>query len=90
MMTPPTNPFIKWITPQQATGELAEVYGEWAARNPQRSDVADILKCFSHRPDFLRDVIEFSGRVHFSDGHLNRRQKEQLATYVSALNQCHY
>jgi hypothetical protein len=49
-----------------------------------------ILKCFSQRPDFLQSVMDFSYRVHFSDGHLSRRVKEMIATYVSALNQCPY
>jgi hypothetical protein len=41
-------------------------------------------------PDFLQDVIDFSQHVHFSDGHLNRRTKEMIATYVSGLNRCPY
>jgi hypothetical protein len=44
------------------------------------------LKCFSHRPDFLRDVIKFSDTVHFSHGHLDRRTKEAIASWVSWLN----
>jgi AhpD family alkylhydroperoxidase len=28
--------------------------------------------------------------VHFSEGHLTRRLKEMIATYVSGLNHCHY
>jgi AhpD family alkylhydroperoxidase len=28
--------------------------------------------------------------LHFTAGHLDRRTKEMLATYVSALNQCPY
>jgi hypothetical protein len=50
----------------------------------------DILKCFSLRPDFLRHVIDFSYPLHFSDGHLTRRVKESIATYVSGLNACKY
>jgi hypothetical protein len=48
------------------------------------------LKCFSHRPDFLRDVIKFSDTVHFSHGHLDRRTKEAIASWVSWLNRCPY
>ncbi|MEW4566426.1 carboxymuconolactone decarboxylase family protein [Tautonia sp. JC769] len=48
------------------------------------------MKCFSLRPDFFRDVVAFSDRLHFSEGHLTRRIKEMIATYVSALNQCPY
>jgi hypothetical protein len=58
--------------------------------NPGRPKIPDILKCFSLRPDFLADVIASSDRVHFSEGHLTRRLKEMIATYVSALNRCPY
>jgi hypothetical protein len=84
------KPFIDWIDEQQATGDLVAIYQEWFARNPERSEIPGILKCFSQRPDFLRDVIAFSYRVHFADGHLVRRTKEMIATYVSALNKCRY
>jgi hypothetical protein len=29
-------------------------------------------------------------RVHFSDGALSRARHEMIASYVSALNKCHY
>ena len=83
-------PRIAWIDEQRATGELAELYRDWLAHNPGRTGMPGILKCFSQRPDFLRDVMAFSYRVHFSEGHLTRRVKEMIATYVSALNQCPY
>jgi hypothetical protein len=34
--------------------------------------------------------MAFSTTVHFSEGHLTRRVKEMIASYVSALNQCPY
>jgi hypothetical protein len=43
----------------------------------------------SHRPDFLAAIMDAS-RVHFSDGALSRAQHEMIASYVSALNHCHY
>jgi hypothetical protein len=48
------------------------------------------LKCFGQRPDFLRHVMQFSNTVHFSEGHLTRRYKELIASYVSCLNRCPY
>jgi alkylhydroperoxidase family enzyme len=80
---------IHQIGEQDAAGELAEVYAEYMAATG-RDFVPDILKCFSHRPDFLRQVMAFSNTVHFSEGHLTRRQKEMLATLVSGLNRCPY
>jgi len=81
---------IGWIEEAEASGDAAAAYAEWFAANPGRTAIPGILKCFSLRPDFFRDVVTFSERVHFSEGHLTRRVKEMIATYVSALNQCPY
>ena len=40
--------------------------------------------------DFLKQVVDFSNTVHFSEGHLIRRHKEMIASYVSFLNRCPY
>ena len=82
--------FIKWIDDDDATGEAAEAYGLWRQANPGRTEIPEILKCFSLRPDFLKSVMQFSDQLHFTPGHLDRQTKEMLATYVSALNQCPY
>jgi hypothetical protein len=82
-------PRIRWIEEKEATGELAEIYRTYMEQTG-RPGVAGILKCFSPRPDFLRDVMQFSQHIHFSDGHLTRRTKEMIATYVSGLNRCPY
>ena len=84
------TPRIAWVEDGQAGGELAEVYGAWREQNPDREGMPEILKCFSARPDFLAQVMQASYGLHFTDGHLDRRQKEASATYVSALNRCRY
>ena len=81
---------IDWIEDQDATGELASLYQNWKEKNPGREEIPGILKCFSMSPSFLRDIIRASDTVHFTDGHLDRRTKEMIATYVSGLNQCPY
>ena len=81
---------IRWIEESEATEDAAAAYADWFAANPDRPAIPGILKCFSLRPDFFRDVVAFSNRVHFSDGHLTRRLKEMIATYVSGLNHCPY
>jgi hypothetical protein len=80
-------PNIPVVEDTEARGEVAQVYEEWRAQSG-RQVVPGILKCFSARPDFLRQVIAASDTVHFSEGHLTRRIKELIATYVSALNHC--
>lgn len=81
---------IRWVEEANASGDAASAYHDWFTDNPGRPVVPEILKCFSLRPDFFRQVVAFSNTVHFSEGHLSRRVKEMIATYVSALNQCLY
>ena len=85
-----SKPRIAWVEDDQASGELAKVYQAWSEQNPDRNGMPEILKCFSARPDFLQQVMQASYGLHFTDGHLDRQQKEAIATYVSALNNCQY
>jgi hypothetical protein len=80
---------IKIIEDAEATGETAAAYDFWRAGSG-RHQVPGIIKCFGARPDFLRQVVQFSNTVHFSAGHLERRHKEMIASYVSYLNRCPY
>ena len=81
---------IRWVEEREATGEIAGVYDAWLIANPGRPEIPGILKCLSLNPDLFRGMDEVSGRVHFAEGHLSRRIKEMIATYVSALNRCPY
>jgi hypothetical protein len=79
---------IAWIEDADARGPLADLYD--AARSRSQSGVvADIVRTMSLRPDFLAAIMDAS-RLHFSDGALTRAQHEMIASYVSALNRCHY
>ena len=80
---------IKIIEDAEAAGEVAAAYDSWRAGSG-RKQVPGIIKCFGARPDFLRQVIEFSNTVQFSEGHLSRRHKEMIASHVSYLNRCPY
>ena len=85
-------PRIKWV-------EESDARASWptCSRRPvqalisgiRREHVPDILRTMSHRPDFLAAIMDAS-RMHFSDGALTRAQHEMIASYVSALNKCHY
>lgn len=83
-------PFIDWINETEAEGEVAEGYRAYFERRPDRENVADIIKCFSHRPEFMKQVMDFSWALHFSDGHLSEHVKEMIATLVSGQNRCPY
>jgi hypothetical protein len=80
---------IRLIGESEAAGALAEAYDAYRAQRG-RPDVARIIQCFSHRPDFLRDVLRWCNTVHFSEGHLSRRTKEAIASWVSWINRCPY
>ena len=86
---PKTATKIRIIEDEEATGDTAAAYDSWRAGSG-RQQVPGIIKCFGARPNFLRQVVEFSNTLHFSEGHLSRRYKEMLATYVSSLNRCPY
>ena len=76
------------IDETEARGDLANLYN-MARSNSSHGVVADILKTMSHRPDFLGAIMQAS-RLHFSNGALTEAQHEMIASYVSALNRCHY
>lgn len=78
---------IAWIVDADAQGLLADLFA--AARSAFWGQVPDILRTMSLRPDFLKAIMEAS-KLHFSDGALTRAQHEMIASYVSAINRCHY
>src|SRR5271167_1757215 len=83
------SPKIRIIEDAEATGDTLAAYDYWRAGSG-RTKVPGIIKCFGSRPDFLRQVVDFSNTIHFSEGHLLRRHKEMIASYVSYLNRCPY
>jgi uncharacterized peroxidase-related enzyme len=80
---------IKVVEDADATGEVAEAYQYWRASSG-RTKVPGILKSLSARPDFLKQAVDFSNTIQFSDGHLSRRNKEMIGSYASYLNSCPY
>jgi hypothetical protein len=82
-------PKIRVIEDAEAEGDTLAAYDYWRSGSG-RTNVPGIIKCFGARPDFLRQVVDFSNTIHFSEGHLIRRHKEMIASYVSYLNRCPY
>jgi uncharacterized peroxidase-related enzyme len=72
-----------------ASVEVAALYAHFRSHFG-RPDVPGILKCFATHPPLLKHMMDLSGSLIFSDGHLTRRQKEMIATLVSSLNACPY
>jgi alkylhydroperoxidase family enzyme len=78
---------IGWVEFREAEGRIRELYDQEAAGRP---DVAGIVKAFSQRAEALEGFMRLS-EVHFgAGGALTRAQREMIATYVSALNDCHF
>jgi uncharacterized peroxidase-related enzyme len=79
------GPRLRWI--EESDPRAARVYRRFARG---RWGVPDIFKAMSLRPDLMEKALDLSEIGHFSDGHLDRRTKERIATFVSALNGSHY
>lgn len=79
---------IAWVEDDAAAGATAEGFARVRAASSS-GKVADIMRTMSLRPDFMEAILAAS-RLHFSDGALSRVQHEMIASYVAALNRCHY
>jgi len=88
-LTSHTETHIPIVDEAEASGETAAVY-QYFRDQTGRRDVPGIVKCFATDPAFARQMIDISSTLLFADGHLARRQKEMIATYISKLNACPY
>lgn len=79
---------IAWVEDDQAEGEIAAAFAE-VRKTTISGTVAAILRTMSLRPDFML-AVNAASRLHFTDGALTRAQHEMIASYVAALNRCHY
>ena len=77
------------VEEHQASPEVAALYQHFR-QHFGRPAVPGILKCFATHPPLLRHMMALSQSLLFSDGHLPRRDKEMLATFISFRNQCPY
>jgi hypothetical protein len=75
---------IKWV--DEDSPEAVKTYG----RTPAGFRAPEIMKTMSLRPELMHGIRQIAGIGHFSDGFLNRKTKEVIATYVSTLNRCKY
>ncbi len=80
-------PWIGVVEPEEATGQLAEVYEDVGRR---RGNVANIYKIHSLNPQALKAHLDFYTSILYRQGGLKRAQREMIGVVVSALNQCDY
>lgn len=76
------------IPPEQAEGELAELY----ASLPSREGVVDhVVQAHSLHPASMRTLMSFyRGLMHGAGTELALRRREMIAVTVSSLNECYY
>jgi uncharacterized peroxidase-related enzyme len=55
-----------------------------------RPQVPGILQCFATHPPLLEHMMGLAQTMLFTEGSLSRKNKELLATFVSARNHCDY
>ncbi len=81
----PAGPRLKWV-------EEDDRRAAWVYRRFQggREGVPEIYKAMSLRPELMEKVLDLSERAHFSDGYLDHKTKERIATLVSSLNRSPY
>ena len=80
-------PFVRTIPPEEAEGELREIY---RAIGGVRGGIADIHQVQSLNPRALQAHLELYKAIVFQRSTLSRVQRERIAVAVSAANQCAY
>lgn len=80
-------PFINIIEPDEATGELKEVY---ESLTKSRGKLAMVHKIQSLNPKSITAHMDLYMQVMFGKSPLKRAQREMIAVVVSAINECEY
>ncbi len=78
--------WIATVDPVAADGTLERVY---AASKRQFGFIPNIRRALSLNPEMLRAYLQLSGAV-YGGGPLPEREREMIATVVSAVSECHY
>lgn len=79
--------WIRVIEEASAEGKLKEYYEEI---KKARGKIANIMKVHSLQPDAMKAHLNLYRTIMFGSSGLSRRQRELLATVISALNGCAY
>jgi len=79
--------WIRTIEEHEAEGPLKEAYDRVKGK---RGKVANILKIHSLLPETMTAHLDLYMKILYAPGPLSRRQRELVATVVSAANGCAY
>ena len=80
-------PYINVIQPDQAEGELKEIYNKLIK---SRGKLAEVHKIQSLNPDSIVKHMDLYMTLLFGKSPLKRYQREMIAVVVSAANDCEY
>jgi uncharacterized peroxidase-related enzyme len=80
-------PWIDVIRPEDASGELADLYRTIAGA---RGGVADVHQVQSLNPRAMATHLELYKAIVFQRSSLSRRDRERIGVVVSAANGCRY
>jgi alkylhydroperoxidase family enzyme len=83
-------PYIRTIPPSEATGKLKQVYATGGGPSAARGKVAMIRQVQSLHPDALTAWSALGAEIMHGQSRIARRQREMIATLVSATNHCSY
>ena len=83
-------PYIKTIPPSEATGKLKDVYETSGGPSAVRGKVAMVRQVQSLIPDALAAWTDLVASIMLAPSLITRRQREMIATVVSATNHCSY
>ena len=79
--------WIDVIPPDEATGDLKSEYDAALDRAGRTWNIVSIM---GQNPSVMRASMEFYIALMFQPSPLSRRQREMIATVVSATNHCVY
>jgi alkylhydroperoxidase family enzyme len=83
-------PNINTIAPAEATGNLKEIYPSGARPSAAKGKVSMIRQVQSLNPDALAAWRALDVGIMQGESRITRRQREMIATVVSATNHCSY
>ena len=83
-------PYIKIVPPAQASGKLKTIYSIGGGPSAARGKVAMVRQVQSLNPDALAAWSDLGSAIMHGTSPLTRRQREMIATVVSATNHCSY
>ncbi|SNS94068.1 uncharacterized peroxidase-related enzyme [Ekhidna lutea] len=80
-------PFIDTIQPEQAEGQLKEIYDGLIK---SRGKIAEVHKIQSLNPESITNHMDLYMTIMFGKSPLRRVQREMMAVIVSISNKCEY